>query len=367
MKGLYIHIPFCDKICNYCDFTKMVSTGDVKTKYIKRLKEEFEYRSNDLSNIDTIFIGGGTPNSLSIELLEEILVFIKDFTKKSKETTIELNPDLLNIEQIMLFKKYGINRISLGVESFNDKLLKLLGRNHNKEMVYEKIKLLKDNGFDNINIDLIFGIPGETIDDVKYDLECFKELDITHLSYYSLILEDKTIFSYWLKNKKIELLDDDIVADMYDYINNFMSQNGYKHYEISNYAKPGYESIHNKLYWTESQYVGIGLGASGFINNYRYNNQKIMKDYFNNTFEEKRDFISIDEEKSEYLIFGLRKIDGISISDYEKRYNTNLFDDFKIDKLIKKELLIIEGDYLKISPDKLFISILVFEELLNEG
>lgn len=366
MKGLYIHIPFCDKICNYCDFTKMVSTSDVKIKYVNRLKDEFKYRLKDLSNIDTVFIGGGTPNSLSIELLEEVLVFIKEYIKNSKETTIELNPDLLNIEQIMLFKKYGINRISLGVESFNSNLLKLLGRCHNKEMVYEKIKLLKDNGFDNINIDLIFGIPGETIDDVKYDLECFKELDIKHLSYYSLILEDKTIFSYMLNNKKIELLDDDIVADMYDYINKFMNENGYHHYEISNYAKPGYESIHNKLYWTEQDYVGIGLGASGFIDKYRYNNQKLMKDYLKN-FEEKRDFISLDEEKSEYLIFGLRMVDGISISDYEKRYNSNPFEDFKIEKLIKNKLLIIDGDYLKINPDKLFISNLVFEELLNEG
>ncbi len=366
MKGLYIHIPFCDRICNYCDFTKMVSNDNVKTKYLKRLKEELKYREKDLCDIDTVFIGGGTPNSLSIELLDDLLKTIGDFIKNSKEATIELNPELITIEQIELFKKYGINRISLGVESFNNELLKLLGRGHTKEIVYDRIKLLRDNGFKNINIDLIFGIPGETIDDVKYDLECFKELNLEHLSYYSLILEDKTVFSYMLNNKKLELLDDDIVADMYDYINDYLKNNGYKHYEISNYAKNGYESIHNKLYWTESHYVGIGLGASGYIDNYRYTNKKIMKDYLLD-FEDIRDIISLDEEKSEYLIFGLRKIDGISISDYKERYNSDLFTDFKIDKLIENKLLIVDGDYLKIAPDKLFISNLVFEELLNEG
>ena len=365
MKGLYIHIPFCNKICNYCDFTKMVSSNDYKTKYINRLKEEINSKINDLKGIDTIFIGGGTPNSLSIELLEELLVLINDFNKKSKETTIELNPELISLEQINLFKKYGINRISIGVESFNDRLLKLLGRNHNKELVYEKIKLLKDNGFNNINIDLIFGIPTETIDDVKYDLKCFKELDLKHLSYYSLILEDKTIFSHWIDNKKIQLLDDDVVADMYDYINKYMMDNGYHHYEISNYARPGFESIHNKLYWTEQEYVGIGLGASGFINKYRYTNNKIMKDYFLK-FEEKRDYISLDEEKSEYLIFGLRLVDGISIKEYKEKYNSDPFEDFNLNKLIKNNLLILDNDNIRIHPDKLFISNLVFEELLNE-
>lgn len=365
MKGLYIHIPFCNKICNYCDFTKMVSTDDIKIKYLKRLTEEFEYRINDLNNIDTIFIGGGTPNSISIEFLEELLILINKYVKNPIEATIELNPELLTIDQIKLFKKYGINRISLGVESFNDKLLKLLGRNHNKDMVYEKIKLLKENGFNNINIDLIFGIPTETIDDVKYDLECFKELNINHLSYYSLILEDKTIFSYWLNNKKIELLDDDLVADMYDYINKFMNDNGFIHYEISNYAKEGFQSKHNLIYWNEDEYVGIGMGASGFINSYRYTNNNTIKTYLESFVESKRK-INIDEEKSEFMMLGLRKIAGVSIQEYENRYHSKISDDFNIDKLIKNNLLIIENEYIKVNPKKLFVANLVFEEFLYE-
>lgn len=365
MKGLYIHIPFCNKICNYCDFPKMVSSDEIKNKYIKRIKEELEFRKDKLANIDTVYIGGGTPNSLSIELLEELLDSIKEYLKKSKESTIELNPDLIDINQIRLLKKYNINRVSLGVESFKDDTLKILGRTHNKKVVFEKIKLLKENGIENINIDLIFGIPNETIDDVKYNLECFKELDIPHLSYYSLILEDKTIFSYMLNNHKLELLDDDIVADMYDCINRFMIDNGYSHYEISNYSKKGYESKHNLLYWNEDEYVGIGLGASGFIKPYRYTNYKTLKEYFSEYTEDKT-LIDLNEEKNEYFMLGLRKIDGVNLDDYKKKYNSNPFDEFNIQKLIDKGLLVLENNNLKVHPDKLFVANLVFEEFINE-
>ena len=366
MKGLYIHIPFCNKICNYCDFPKMVSSDSNKTKYIKRLKEEIIYRKKDLCDIDTVYIGGGTPNSLSIELLDELLDFIKDYIKNSKEATIELNPDLINIDQINLFKKYGINRISLGVESFNDNHLKTLGRTHTKEIVYNKIKLLKENGFNNINVDLIFGLPNETLNDIKFNLDCIKELNINHLSYYSLILEDKTIFAYLLENKKIELLDDDLVADMYEFINEYMYEIGFNHYEISNYSKNGYESKHNLLYWNEEEYVGVGLGASGFINHYRYTNFKTLKAYFNNYTEDKI-FISKDEEKNEFFMLGLRMINGVNLGDYINKYNSNPFEDFNLNNLIEKGLLELNDNQLRIPKDKLFIANLVFEEFIYEG
>ena len=365
MRGLYIHIPFCKKICSYCDFPKMVSSETNKEKYINRLFEELDHRKDDLNEISTVYIGGGTPNSLSIELLEKLLIRIQPYIEKSKETTIELNPDLINIEQIQLLKKYGINRISLGVESFNNNHLKLLGRTHTKEIVYDKIKLLKENGFNNINIDLIFGIPGETLDDIKYNLKCFKELNINHLSYYSLILEDKTIFSYLIKNNKLDLLDDDLVADMYDYINKFMKDNGYNHYEISNYATSGYESIHNLLYWNTDEYVGIGLGASGYIKPYRYTNYKTLNEYLND-FTEDKTLIDISEEKNEFFMLGLRKVNGVNLDLYKERFNSNPFYEFNIDRLIKNKLLILDNNNLKINPDKLFIANLVFEEFINE-
>ncbi len=363
MKGLYIHIPFCNKICSYCDFPKMVSSDSNKKLYIKRIKEELLYRKKELKNIDTFYIGGGTPNSLSIELLEELLDSIKEYIKNSKEATIELNPDLITKEQVLLLKQYGINRVSLGVESFNDEILKLLGRTHNKEIVFDKVELLKDNGIDNINIDLIFGIPGETLDDIKYNLDCFKKLNINHLSYYSLILEDKTIFSYMLKTKKLELLDDDLVADMYLYINDYLKNIGFNHYEISNYAKRGYESVHNLLYWNEEEYVGIGLGASGFIRPYRYTNYKTLKEYFNDYTEDKT-LITIDDEKHEFFMLGLRKVNGVNLDDYIRIYKSDPFKDFDLKKLIDKGLLIYENNNIKINPDKLFIANVVFEEFV---
>ena len=365
MRGLYIHIPFCNKICSYCDFCKMVSSDDIKNKYINRLIDEIKFKTNELVDIDTIYIGGGTPNCLNLELLDKLLKTIEPYLKTSKETTIELNPDLITIDQIKLFKKYNINRLSLGVESFNNQILKNIGRTHTKEIVYEKINLLKENGFNNINIDLIFGLPNETINDVKYNLECFKELDLNHLSYYSLILEDKTIFSYLDKNNKLILPDDDIVADMYNLINDYMSSIGYIHYEISNYAINGYESIHNLKYWSELEYAAVGLNASGFIRPYRYTNTAILKEYLSD-FKCEKTYINKDEEKAEYFMLGLRKIDGVSINTYKEKYNSDPFKDFNINKLIKKGLLIYQDDYLKISPDKLFVANLVFEEFLNE-
>ena len=364
MRGLYIHIPFCNKICSYCDFCKMVSSDEIKIKYINRLIEEIESKRDELIDIDTVYIGGGTPNCLNLELLDKLLKSIEPYLKTSKESTIELNPDLITIEQIKLFKKYGINRVSLGVESFNNDTLKIIGRTHTKEIVYEKIKLLKENGFNNINIDLIFGLPNETLDDIKFNLNCFKELNLEHLSYYSLILEDKTIFSHLYKNNKLELPDDDLVSDMFDYINLFMENNNYIHYEISNYAKSGYESIHNLKYWNEKEYVGVGISAAGFIRPYRYTNTNSIREYLNE-FKDEKTYISITEEKNEYMMLGLRKINGVSISLYNELYKSNLLDDFNISKLIKKGLLEIDGDNIRIPKDKIFVGNLVFEEFLN--
>ena len=267
MRGLYIHIPFCKSICNYCDFTKLVSSNENQEKYINRLLDEIDYYDNELKNIDTVYIGGGTPNSLPLNLLEKLLIKIKPILEKSIESSIELNPEFINKDLVNLLTKYKINRVSIGVESFNDTILESINRKHKKADVINSIKLLKENNINNINIDLIYGLPNQRLEDIKNDLNIFYALNIPHISYYSLILEDKTVFSYLIKNKKLELPDDDLVADMYDYISNDLEKNSYKHYEISNYSKAGFESKHNLLYWNQDEYVGVGLGASGFINN----------------------------------------------------------------------------------------------------
>ena len=364
MRGLYIHIPFCKSICNYCDFTKLVSSKENQEKYINRLLEEIDDYKEELTNIDTVYIGGGTPNSLPINLLEKLLIKIKPILNKSIESSIELNPEFVNKDLVDLLTKYNINRVSIGVESFNDAILESINRKHNKIDVINSIKLLKENNINNINIDLIYGLPNQRLEDIKNDLNIFYSLNIPHISYYSLMLEDKTVFSYLMKQKKLELPDDDLVADMYDFISNNLEKNSYKHYEISNYSKPGFESKHNLLYWNQDEYVGIGLGASGFINNYRYTNNKLLKNYFNDYIEEK-EYIDLKTDKLEFMMLGLRKIEGININIYKDKYKSNIFDDFNFDKLINKKLLVIENYHIKIPKDKILLGNLIFEEFVG--
>ena len=359
MKGLYIHIPFCNSVCIYCDFTKMVTNDDNKNKYINRLLEEIDYYKdlyyNDILSCDTVFIGGGTPNSISLDLLEKLFIKINNILKNSKENTIELNTELITKDLLLLLKKYHFNRLSIGVETFNNDILKVIRREYDRNLVFDKVKLAKELGFTNINIDLIFGLPNETMDDIKYDLECFKQLDIPHLSYYDLILEDKTILNNYINNHKLKLLDDDLQASMYDYINKYMKSLGYNHYEVSNYAKEGYESIHNLKYWQEEEYFGLGLGASGFIDSKRYKNNVKLDKYLDN-FKMEEENITTKEMMREYVIFGLRKLNGISISRYKDLFNSNILEDFNFNKYLKNGIIVKEDDYIKIKEEYMFIS-----------
>lgn len=366
MRGLYIHIPFCKKVCSYCDFPKIVAKNEEEqNEYITALIKEIEDNKNELKNIKTVYIGGGTPNALSLNLLEKLFIKIDKYLKKSIENTIELNPELVTVELCDLLNKYHFNRVSLGVQTIKNDSIDLLNRRHKKEDVINAINMLKHSNINNINIDLMFGIPKTNLEDVKNDIDFVISLDITHISYYSLILEDKTIFKHLYNNKELELLDDDLIADMYDYINNKLEQNGFKHYEISNYAKNGYESVHNKLYWNTNEYVGVGCGAAGYIKPYRYSNHRILSRYLKYR-EEERSFIDIHDEKQEFMMLGLRLCDGVSITEYKNRFNSNVFDDFDLDKIINKNLIEIENDYIKIKKDKLFIANIVFEEFVGE-
>lgn len=360
MRGLYIHIPFCKHICSYCDFPKMVSNSKNYGIYLEKVKEEIESKKDDLRGITSVYIGGGTPNVLSDLELESLLKYIYPYLKAAKENTIECNPELLTNAQAELFYKYGINRVSLGVESISDSGLKTLGRRHTKNDVHRALEILRANHIQNISMDFIFGYPYETIDNLLADLEYVYSENIPHVSFYSLILEEKTIFHHLLEKGSIKLLDDDLIADMYEIINKSMKEHGYKHYEISNYAKDGFESIHNKLYWYEEEYVGIGMGASGFIDGYRYSNHKSLKKYLLNV-EEERIFISEAEEKKEFMMLGLRMLDGISINRYKERYHSSPFEDFDLSKHLENGLLKIEGDRIFIPEDKLFIANIVYE------
>lgn len=361
MKGLYIHIPFCAHICNYCDFAKKIKYNQTQEdNYIKKIKEDILKNSQYFNEIDTIYIGGGTPNALSYNSLEDLLEFINRLNINYKEYSIELNPELIDLNTVKLLKKYGVNRVSLGVQTFSERLLKILGRKHKNEDVFTSIKLLKEVGINNINIDLMFGVFTETFEEFKEDISHFLKLDITHLSCYSLILEENTMFNLLYEEND---LDEDLTYKMMDYLIKTLKENNYIHYEISNFSKKGYESKHNLKYWSKEEYIGIGMGATSYLENKRITNSTYINKYLKNEDYFIED-LSLLDEKKEFIILGLRKIEGISIKEYNEKYNADFYSDFDVTKLINQGLIIIEDDKLKLSEKGLYLGNIVFEEFL---
>lgn len=360
VEAVYIHIPFCKTICSYCDFCKMYYNEAWADKYLDELNKEI---SNNYHNelIKTLYIGGGTPNSLNDNELEKLLNILKQIKlNDSYEYTIECNIELLTLKQIKLFKEYGINRVSIGVQTLNNKYLKFLNRNHTKEEVREKVELLKSNGIANINIDLIYAIPGETIDELKSDIDFILSLDIPHISTYSLMIEPNTV----LFNKKIENIDEDKDFDMYELIINRLKD--YKHYETSNFSYDNYESKHNLTYWNNLEYYGFGLGSSGYFNGIRYDNTKSLNNYLKGNYRLEENRLLRNEIIENEFILGLRKIDGININDFKNRYDLELLNIPVVKKLIEQEKLVNDGSNIKLNKDYLYIANEVLIEFLGE-
>lgn len=361
MRGLYIHIPFCKSICNYCDFTKRVPKNkEMIDEYLIHLKEELLTYEKYFDSVDTIYIGGGTPTLLDIDELTYLFEMLKDF-KNIKEYTIEINPETLTLDKVKLLKKYGINRCSIGVETFDENLLKILGRKHTNIDVYNAINMLKKEGIFNINIDLMFSTPGSNLSSIKNDLKEFYKLDIKHLSYYSLILEEKTIFYHEYMHNRLTLNSDELEAEMYEYIIGDLEKNGFKQYEISNFAVDGYESIHNLKYWENKEYIGIGLGASGYLDSIRYTNNNHLNEYYKK-YRKTEEFIDEKTKFSEEMILGLRKISGININFVNEKYHLDILNDFKgVEKYLKNGCLVIEDGYLHLTKKGLLIANDIFE------
>ncbi len=370
MNSIYIHIPFCKTICSYCDFPKQIAKEEVQNKYIDNLINEFRYYEkqdwfyNWNKKTNSIYIGGGTPNSLSLVNLKKLLNVLKPYLLNNNENTIEINPELLTIEQVKLFKEFNINRISIGVQTFNNDIIKLIRRNHTYSDVYKAIKLLKSNNIDNINIDMMYGLPNQTLKNLKEDVKIALKLGLKHISYYSLILEEKTILEYQLKKKQINLPNDDLVVDMANFLTKKLKKRGFIHYEISNYAKKGYESIHNLGYWNCDEYIGIGASACGYINSYRITNNHNLNKYYENYILEKNE-ISLNEKKQEFMMLGLRKINGIDINEYFNRFNSYPDNDFNINYLKKLDLIDEKNNHIFIKKDKIWLGNLVFEQFVG--
>lgn len=331
INSVYIHIPFCKNICNYCDFCKMYYNKKLINSYLNKLQDEIKsiYQTNP---IKTIYIGGGTPSSLSALELNKLFKIIKMFNMtKLKEFTIECNIEDINEEKLKIFKKNKVNRLSIGVQSFNEKILTFLGRNIKKDQIIKNINLAKKY-FNNINIDLIYGVRIEDLNILNDDLKEILKLNISHVSAYGLIKEEKTMLSI---NNYVEL-DDNNFYLMYKLINKILKDNKYLHYEISNYAKKGYQSIHNLTYWNNDEYYGFGLGASGFVNNVRYDNTRSLANYLKGEYVlNKKEQTTIDNMENE-MILGLRKIRGVSDLKFYKKFNKKISDVFDTKRLSKK-------------------------------
>ena len=357
MMSCYIHIPFCEKICSYCDFCKMFYNENIVDNYLEQLEKEIRtlYKGEELR---TIYIGGGTPSCLSVKQLEKLFEIINLFKKSNNvEFTIECNFSNTTIEKLELFKKYGINRISFGLETTNSKQLKFLERKENSEKTKKIISLCKKLGFDNVNVDLMYALPGETIDDLKCDLDFIKSLDIEHVSCYSLIVEDHTKLGI----KNTENIDGDLDYQMYLEICKFMSDNGFNHYEISNYSKKGYESKHNLVYWNNDKYYGFGLGASGYIDNRRTTNTRSISNYLKGKYLLEEEILEKDDLIYYEIILNLRKSSGIDLEKLYSLYNVKL--DYT--ELVNLGLLKLDENKLYIPEDKWYISNEIIIRLLE--
>jgi len=360
-KSVYIHIPFCDSICSYCDFCKFLKNDNWIEKYLECLEYEINKKYKG-EVIETLYIGGGTPSSLNLEQLTKLFNIIKVINTSNKlEFTFECNIENITQEKLELLFKNKVNRLSIGIQTFNEKHLKYLNRNHTEEMIKEKISLAKKIGFNNINIDLIYALKDQTIEELESDIDKFLNLDITHISTYSLIIEPHTIL--YINNE--DNIDDNLDYEMYNTIINKLTSNGYNHYEISNFAKKGYESKHNLTYWNNKNYYGFGLGASGYIDDVRYDNTRSINEYFKGNYTLDKHKLDINETIQNEFILGLRKIDGINKEYFYRKYNIDVKSISVVQKLLKENKLLENEKNIYINPDYIYVSNNILVEFIS--
>lgn len=368
----YVHIPFCTQICYYCDFSKVFIKNQPVDAYLQALIREFE--SYDIKKLRTLYIGGGTPTSITAEQLEYLLTNLTKHLDLSvlEEFTIEANPGDLTEDKIEVLKNSAVNRVSLGVQTFNDKHLKQIGRSHNEAQIYSTISNLKKAGFHNISIDLIYALPGQTMEDVKENVAKAIALDIPHLSLYSLILEHHTVFMNKMRRGKLQLPKEDLEAKMFEYIISELEANGFEHYEISNFTKPGFESRHNLMYWDNAEYFGVGAGASGYLNGVRYRNRGPIQHYLKAVAEGNarlsEEVLTKDEMMEEELFLGLRKKSGVSIARFEEKFGLSFEDRYGqiVRELCEQGLLVTDDKVIRMTKKGLFLGDTVAERFILE-
>ena len=368
----YVHIPFCTQICYYCDFSKVFIKNQPVDSYLEHLIEEYD--SYDIKKLRTLYIGGGTPTALSAPQLAFLLEKLTDKLDLSylEELTIEANPGDLDQEKIAVLKDSPVNRVSLGVQTFNDRMLKQIGRSHLEKDIYENIANLKKAGFDNISIDLIYALPKQTMEDVKTNVAKAIALDIPHMSLYSLILENHTVFMNRMRRGKLPLPKEDLEAEMFEYIIAELEKAGFEHYEISNFSKPGFESRHNLMYWDNAEYYGIGAGASGYVDGVRYKNHGPIRHYLQaveaGNARVQEEVLTLHEKMEEEMFLGLRKKSGVSKKRFEEKFGLSFEDQYGavVSELTEQGLLVPDKDIVRMTKKGLFLGDTVAEKFILE-
>lgn len=371
--GIYIHIPFCIKKCEYCDFVSYCNKKEYVPQYINALKKEIKNNINKEYKITTIYIGGGTPSSIEENYIADIIETIKlnmndeDLKNfENIEVTIEVNPGTVNKEKLQVYKKIGINRLSIGLQETHNELLKSIGRIHTYEEFIKTYNLARKIGFNNINVDLMIALPNQTIQDIKENLEKITKLNPEHISVYSLILEEGTPFYNKYNENKIKLPDEELERNMYWYVKNTLENNGYMHYEISNFSKKGFESKHNMNCWNQEEYLGFGVAAHSYNNKIRYSNTNSIEEYIKGSNKIIHEEQTLEDMQKEYMLLGLRKIEGINIQKFKNKFAQNPIFIFKeqLNKLVDEELIIVDGNEIKLTNKGLDLANIVWEEFI---
>lgn len=375
--GIYIHIPFCKQKCYYCDFISYSNKTELIEEYIECIVKEIQdlKKSTNIEKykISTIYIGGGTPSYIEQKHIEKILENLREFINPQVEITIELNPGTVTREKLQAYKKAGINRLSIGLQETHDELLKQIGRIHTYSQFEETYNFAKEEGFDNINVDLMIGLPNQTIEHIKENLEKIIKLQPNHISVYSLILEENTVLEKQISQGKLTLPDEQQERAMYWYVKNTLELQGYNQYEISNFAKKGKESKHNLNCWEQEEYRGFGIAAHSYIEGVRFSTTTSFSEYMKyvnvsklNKYIQIHEVQEKEDMQKEYMLLGLRKLEGVSISKFKNKFGENpiflYYEEFQ--ELTERKLLKIEGDKIKLTNRGLDLANQVWEKFV---
>ena len=380
--GIYIHIPFCKQKCKYCDFISYSNKEEKIKEYIKALQKEIQIKLKKYQKeylVDTIYLGGGTPSYIEPEKIVDIIKTVKNIIqmKENVEITIEVNPGTVTKRKLEIYKNVGINRLSIGLQTTNHERLKQIGRIHTYEMFLETYQMAKEVGFTNINVDLMIGLPKQRLKEIETDLENILLLQPNHISIYSLIVEEGTVLEKELREGKLILPEEDLEREMCWKVKEILEKNEYEHYEISNFAKKGYQSKHNWNCWNQKEYLGFGIAAHSYMNNIRYSNIDNLQEYIEQMqyaekiedlkkIEQIQEVQNKEEKQKEYMLLGLRKLKGISIQEFKKIFLENPIYLYRkeLDKLVKEELIEVDLDSIRLSNRGLDLANLVWEEFI---